>query len=145
VDLIETIRDAWGFTGLEPRAIVDVNAFGNVLVEGMDGRFWRICPEELSCVPVAAAREELERVRGTEAFREDWAMQPLVELALDTLGPASGTRCYCLKIPAAFGGAYEPPNFGTIGVAELLGAAGCIAEQIDRLPDGTEIELEVVA
>ena len=61
--LVEIVKDAWGFTGLVPARVADVNAFGNLLVEDADGRTWRICPEELSCEIVATTPQEIEKMR----------------------------------------------------------------------------------
>lgn len=51
--MLDVIRNSWGWTGLEPSAIVATNDFGNVIVRHADGSFWRICPEELSCKSIA--------------------------------------------------------------------------------------------
>jgi hypothetical protein len=80
MDLLDTIRTAWGFTGLDPSSIVDENAFGNLLVEDTTGRIWRLCPEELSCNPVASSARELEELRASPDFVIDWEMQRLVSL-----------------------------------------------------------------
>ena len=55
MSLVEIVRVEWGFAGLDPADIIDVNAFGNVLVQDTQGRYWRICPEELSCGLVASS------------------------------------------------------------------------------------------
>jgi hypothetical protein len=143
-DLISVIATAWKFEGLAPRAIVDVNAFGNVLVEDVDGTVWKICPEELSCDVVAETREELQELQEDEDFVEDWKMTELVELATSALGPAPKGKCFCLKVPAVLGGEYGEENLATISVAELLAVSGDIARQVKDLPDGAHVELKVV-
>jgi hypothetical protein len=144
MELLGTVANAWGFTGLVPRTIVDENAFGNLLVEDIGGQVWRICPEELSCKVVAASRSELTRLQASSDFQEDWAMERLVEAATRFLGSLSSGRCFCLNIPAGLGGAYERENMGTISVAELIAASGDIAEQIKDLPPGTKVDIKVV-
>jgi hypothetical protein len=141
--LVEIITRSWSFAGLVPRAIIDINAFGNVLVESADGRFWRICPEELSCKPVAESREELDRLRSSSEFHRDWLMQPLVDLATSTLGAPAEDHCFCLKLPAVLGGEYGPSNLGTITLTELLATSGDIARQIEDVPDGGEIVINI--
>lgn len=142
--LLEVIRDSWGFIGIEPVSVIELNPFGNALVEAADGRVWRLCPEELSCVVVADSRANLEALVATPEFQADWHMVPLVELAAAHLGPLPDGRCYCLKIPAVLGGAYEKANLGTNSVAELLSFSGDMAQQIKDLPDGATVDLEVV-
>ena len=144
MDLLDTIRTAWGFTGLEPCSIVDENAFGNLLVEDVTGRIWRICPEELSCNSVASSAQELQGLRASPDFVTDWEMQRLVSLASSVLGAPTEGRCFCLKIPAVLGGKYERDNIGIITLSELISASGDIALQIKDLPDGAKVTLEIV-
>lgn len=137
MELLEIVRESWGFTGLVPARIVDTNAFGNVLVEDVHGQPWRICPEELSCAPLVASMDELRS-------STDWTMERLVLLATASLGTPADGRCFCLKIPAVLGGKYEAENFGTITVEELIAFSGDCAFQIKDLPDGAQVELKIV-
>jgi hypothetical protein len=117
MDLLEAIKTGWAFAGLVPRAVVDVNAFGNVLVQDEDGHYWLIVPEHLSCDLLATSEGEFQQHRSTTEFREEWAMERLVAIATATLGSPGQGQCFCLKIPAVLGGPYEAFNFGTISVA----------------------------
>jgi hypothetical protein len=140
MDLVEIVREGWGFTGLVPARILDVNAFGNLLVEDAGARIWRICPEELSCEVVATSLEEVERISASD----DWRMDHLVAVATVALGSPGVDRCFCLKIPGVLGGAYQLANVGAISIAELIAFAGDLASRIKDLPDGTQIELKTV-
>jgi hypothetical protein len=144
MDVLDVIRESWAFTGLEPRVVHGINAFGNVLVEGADGRYWRICPEDLSCDPVAESEEEFQRVRASPEFQADWRMERLVSLATSKFGSLPEGSCFCLKIPAVLGGAYDLKNVGTITIGELLATAGDIAFQIKDLPNGSKIRFRTV-
>ena len=144
MDLLETIRSAWGFTGLAPRSIVAENPFGNLLVEDVSGRIWRICPEELSCNAVASSPQDLQRLRSTPDFLTDWEMEQLVSLATSALGTPMEGRCFCLKVPAVLGGSYERENLDTILLSELISTAGDMAQQINDLPDGAKVKLTIV-
>ena len=141
--MLDAIADAWGWKGVRPRALVMQNAFGNVIFTDDDGRYRRICSEELSCAVVATNGEEFARLRSSEGFLEDWTMQVLVERARSALGVPTAERCYCLKIPSTLGGAYTLDNIGTIDRAELISASGYIANQVDDLPDGAQIRVRV--
>jgi hypothetical protein len=142
--MLDVIRKAWGWIGLEPVEVVATNAFGNVIVKAAGGAYWRICPEEWSCEQVARHADEFASLAGTEEFRTDWEMASLVELARRALGPLTTGRCYCLKRPAVIGGGYEESNLGTISVDELIAFSGNMAEQIKDLPDGAQVEIEWV-
>jgi len=140
--VLTMIRESWGWTGLEPAAVMATNAFGNVIVRAADGSYWRICPEELTCKVVARDDTEFDALWANEDFQADWQMTRLVELAQATLGSADEERCYCLKLPAVLGGTYDATNFGTITRRELLAFTGDVAEQIKDVPDGGSIRLE---
>jgi hypothetical protein len=142
--ILDEIANAWGWTGVRPRAIVMQNAFGNVIFTDDDGQYWRICPEELSCEVVAIDGEEFARVQNSDRFARDWTMQELVERARSTFGNVSAERCYCLKIPGTLGGDYALHNIGTIDRAELISVSGRIAQQIKDLPDGAQIKLSII-
>ena len=36
-DILKTIRDAWGWRGLEPAELIAISAFGNVIVQDAAG------------------------------------------------------------------------------------------------------------
>lgn len=141
--MIEVIREAWGWSGLRPVEEIRSNAFGNVLVRDEAGRFWRICPEELSCKIVAKDPVEFEHLVHDFEFLRDWSMTSLVAVAAESLGPLADGCCYCLKIPAVLGGKYGAENIGTISIEELISASGDMAAQIKDLPDGAQIRLRV--
>jgi hypothetical protein len=141
--MLDTIRKAWGWIGLDPAEVVATNAFGNVIVRAADGAYWRICPEEWSCEQVARNEDGYKALIRDEEFRTDWEMAPLVELARQKVGPLSEGRCYCLQLPAVIGGSYEAENLGTISLDELLAFSGDMAEQIKDVPDGGQIQIEI--
>jgi hypothetical protein len=142
--MLDTIRKAWGWTGLDPAEVVAANLFGNLIVRATDGAHWRICPEELWCERVAHNADDLTARSSEDEFRTDWEMSRLVDQAKQKLGPLSDGRCYCLKLPAVLGGSYEATNMGTISLNELISFSGNLAEQIKDLPDGGQIQIEVV-
>lgn len=138
--LPQLVRDGWGWTGLDPLEVVAQNPFGNLIVRARDGGFWRIIPEDLSCSKVAPDEPAWAALREDAEFQLDWRMDRLVRLTRSRLGPAPDGHCYCLKIPAVLGGAYDADNFGTIPLPELVAFSGGVARQIKDLPDGTRIE-----
>jgi hypothetical protein len=141
--ILNEIATAWGWKGVRPRAVIMQNAFGNVIFTDDEGRYWRVCPEDLSCDVIAADGQRFERVRESESFVKDWDMQVLVEQANAAIGTPTAQRCYCLKIPSVLGGEYAIHNIGTIDRVELIAASGHIAEQIKDLPDETKIRLKI--
>jgi hypothetical protein len=139
--ILDTIRDAWSWTGVQPAEVVVVNSFGNIIARATDGTYWRVCPEALSCNVIARSPSEYESLWRNEEFQNDWQMQLLLEIAQHKLGPLPKGQCYCLKIPAAVGGKYTQDNIGSISVEELISFSGDLARQIKDLPDGTPVQI----
>jgi hypothetical protein len=141
--MLKTIRDSWGWTGLEPAAVIASNDFGNVVVKAADGAYWRICPEALTCELIAQSDSEFGTVWASNDFQRDWQMTRLVEIASATLGQVDAERCYCLKVPSVLGGEYDAKNLGTIFLLELLSFSGFVAQQINDLPDGATAQFRL--
>ena len=138
------IKLAWGWIGIEPSEVVGENDFGNLMVRDVAGRYWRLCPEDLSCKVVAENRAELDALSTSQAFLRDWYASALVDRARDIVGPLSPGRKYCLKIPGPLGGEYGDSNLASIPLAELIDVSGNIAHQIEALPDGSKVQLKII-
>lgn len=143
MELITTIKDAWGWTGLCPSQIVGENDFGNLMIKDHTGSYWRICPEDLYCEVVAATREELDQLSRNAEFVGDWQMQALVDQARERLGPLQPGYKYCLKVPGTLGGEYGGDNLGVISLTELISASGHLAKETANLPDGAKVRINI--
>jgi hypothetical protein len=141
--VIETIRKAWGWTGIDPEKVIDENAFGNLLIRDVEGKIWRLCPEDVYCRIVANDNFEYQKLIEDPEFLEDWNMEKLVAVARDKLGSLSDNRKYCLKIPGILGGEYGWENLGTITLEEMISFSGEIANQIKDLPDGAQVKIDI--
>ena len=62
MNVIDEIKEAWGWVGIEPITVVGENDFGNLIIEDSEGKYWRLCPEDLYCKIVANDREELNQL-----------------------------------------------------------------------------------
>lgn len=143
MSVIDQVRAAWSWVGIDPVEVVGENDFGNLIVKDTSGRYWRLSPEECSCEVVASNREDLDVLSKNQEFLRDWNMSALVDYAFKTHGVLPEGRKYCLKIPGVLGGEYGGDNIATISLEELIGASGYIAKQIKDLPDGSQIKLRV--
>ena len=142
--VVEEIAKAWGWVGIQPAEVVGENDFGNLVVKDVQGRYWRLCPEDLSCKVIAENRAALDRLSVDQEFLRDWYMRPLVDEARKACGELTDGRKYCLKIPGTLGGAYGGDNLATISLLELIRASGYIAQEIKDLPAGAKVELRIV-
>jgi len=141
--VIDAIRTAWGWTGIDPEVVLRANAFGNLILRDREGRIWRITPEELDCSIVAATEEQFETLAREPKFTTDWDMQRLVDIAEAKLGRQGSDRCFYFVLPPVIGGAYAADNMATLTREELVRLSGDLARQVDRLPDGTVVKLRV--
>ena len=142
--MLDTIREAWFWLGMNPAEIEACNEFGNVIFRADDGTYWRICPEELACDQIAQDAQAYAALWDDDDFVLDWCMERLVAEARELIGPLDEDRCYCLKIPAVLGGAYKSHNLGSISRTELISFSGDVANQIKDVPDGQEVVFKFV-
>lgn len=143
MQLVAIIAASWGWTGLKPLLVVGDNAFGNLIVKDVEDRYWRLCPEDLSCRMIAASRAELDTLSSDQDFLHDWNMSELTRQAKERLGPLRPGFKYCLKIPGALGGEYGGDNLATLSLEELVSVSGSIARQVDQVHDGGRVRLVV--
>lgn len=141
--MIEEILTAWGWTGIDPLELVEENAFGNLLIKDNDGKFWHLCPEELSCEMIAADDKAFAALWQDEEFLTDWTMQNLVAEAREKLGPLIGGKKYCFKIPGVLGGEYGGDNLAMVPLAELVHFSGELAFKLKDLPEGAKVRLKL--
>jgi len=85
MQLLDAVRNAWGWAGVEPHELIDDNHFGNLIIKDVHGQYWRLCPEDLRCEVVASSQEELDRLGKDQEFLSD--------LACCVLGNAHPVRC----------------------------------------------------
>ena len=144
MDLLQAIRESWGWVGIDPVEVVGSTAFGNLMIKDEQGRYWRLCPEGLSCEVIAQTREVLDEVSRDQAFLHDWYLQPLVEQAEEALGPLVPGEAYHFVISPVLGGEYEAGNVRRINHVEQVRFSGDLALQIKDLPDGAQVTLKIV-
>lgn len=144
MNLIEAIKEAWGWAGIEPREVVGENDFGNLMIRDTHGVYWRLCPEEVYCKVVARNRSELDELSKNQEFLSDWYMKDLTISAKEKLGPISPGRKYHFAIPGLLGGEYDISNICTISQVEQIRFSGDIGRQIKDLPDGAKIEFRTI-
>lgn len=144
MQLLDEVRSAWGWVGIEPVELIDDNDFGNLILKDVRGQYWRLCPEDLYCEVIAGGHEEMDRLSKHQEFLSDWYMRGLADQAFQQFGTLAPGRKYCLKIPGVLGGEYGGDNLATISLDELIRASGHIAQQFANLPEGASIKLSVI-
>ena len=144
MDIIQILKESWGWSGLEPTEVVGENDFGNLIIKDTNNKYWRLCPEDVYCEIIAETKEELDVLSKDQEFLEDWYMLSLVDKAKETLGPLAEGRKYYLVIPGVLGGKYNITNIKTAPLTEIVSLSGDIGQQIKELPDGAQVQLKVI-
>lgn len=47
MQLLDEVRGAWGWVGIEPVELMNDNNFGNLILKDARGQYWRLGPEDL--------------------------------------------------------------------------------------------------
>jgi hypothetical protein len=141
--LINKINESWGWMGFFVNELIDTNDFGNIIFKSTKNDYWRICPEELSCVKIAENDLEFKELIELKDFIKDWRMDNLIQIAKNEFGQLADNEKYCLKMPTVIGGEYKIENIGKIDFIELISFTGDLAYQIKDLKDGQKINIEI--
>lgn len=142
--IVDLIIKHWGWLGIVPCEVIDLNQFGNIIFVDHSDRYWRILPEELACKVIAESKDKFADLLASEEFQIDWGMEPLDQQARQKLGSLKLGYVYYLVVPSVLGGEYIASNIQMVPLEELISLSGEIAFQIHDLPDGAQIELSIV-
>jgi len=143
MDIIQTVKDAWGWTGIDPTEVVTSNDFANYILKDEDDKFWRMCPEDVYCKVIAESIEDYNRLITDDEFVDDWFMDAIVAEAKESLGELADGQKYALIIPGVLDGDYGGENLKIAAIEEIISFAGDLGKQIKDLPDGSKIELKI--
>jgi len=142
MNLLEEIKTAWGWVGIDPAEIVTENDFGNLIIKDHDDQFWRLCPEDVYCEVIAKSISEYNEKITDEDFLNDWFMSAMVDEAFKNNGILEPNNKYYMVIPGILDGEYGGDNIKTAPLTELIRFSGDLGKKIKDLPDGAKIELK---
>jgi hypothetical protein len=74
----------------------------------------------------------------------NWLMIPLVDELVAAGVRLQPGQCYGFKVPPVLGGEYAVENCGVLPLWDYLGAFASIHEQLQDVPDGSQVVLEVI-
>lgn len=144
MNILDEVKNAWGWIGIDPVELVTENDFGNLIIKDSKEQFWRLCPEDVYCEVIAKSKEAYNELIQNEEFLDDWFMSAMVEDAKKSLGSLEPPRKYHMVIPGILDGEYGGKNIKTAPLVELIRFSGDLGKQIKDLPDGAEIKLKVM-
>lgn len=140
MSLIESIEEYWAWCGIQPVEIVAVNDFANLMIKSLDGKHWRLCPEEVYCEVVADSADAYDVLSNDAEFIKDWNMSVMVDEATALLGALAEGEFYCLIVPVVVDGEYVGSNFRKALLPDIIKFSGELGQSIKDLDDGSEIK-----
>lgn len=132
MNILETVKQYWGWTGIEPEKLIAENEFANLIIQDIEGRFWRLCPEDLYCDPIADDKDEYNELVKDEEFNQDWFMDVMVHKATEKFGQLEDGKKFHLLEPGALGGKYAVFNIKPIEFERIIKFSGDLAHKIQR-------------
>ncbi len=140
-EIIKVIYDAWNWVIPDVKKVLAVNSMANVLLVDHAGRYWRICPEELSAVVIATSDAGIQSVYEDPDYKADWQLLGLIDEAEEKFGILEIGQCYALIKPAVIGGDYSTENMRVAAINEYLAFTGDIAYQTKDLKQGDKVQI----
>lgn len=144
MNIINEVKNSWGWVGIDPTEIVAENDFGNLILKDAENRFWRLCPEDVYCELVAESIDAYNELINDLEFLNDWSMTVMVDEATESLGPLKEGYKYYLAIPGVLNGEYTGTNIKTAAFVEIIRLSGNLGKQIKDLPDGAEVKFKEI-
>ena len=132
MSILNAVEQYWGWTGIEPERVIAENEFGNLIMQDTSGRFWRLCPEDLYCDPIADDKDEYNELVKDEEFNLDWFMDVMVQKAIEKYGPLADGYKFHLLEPGALGGKYAVFNIRPIEFERIIKFSGELAQKVQR-------------
>lgn len=144
MDILEEIKESWGWAGVNPVQVVLENDFGNLILMDSDSKFWRLCPEDVYCEIIALNQAELEHLFTDQEFLLDWQMELMVNEAKEKLGNLDEGQKYHMVMPGVLGGEYGGSNIKKVPFVEIIRFSGDLGKQLKDLPSGSEVQFKVI-
>ncbi|WP_445354763.1 T6SS immunity protein Tdi1 domain-containing protein [Microbulbifer sp. EKSA008] len=144
MNIIEEVRNSWGWTGIVPIDVIDENSFGNIILRDIEGKIWRLSPEDVYCKVISESTEDFRVLVKQPDFIEDWYMEEIASDAISRLGVLPEGRKYYLVIPGVLGGEYYGDNVQSISFVELIRVSGSYGYQLKDLKAGDKVDLKVI-
>ncbi|WP_276133739.1 T6SS immunity protein Tdi1 domain-containing protein [Polluticoccus soli] len=145
LDNIDTtdLLSAWGWRIDELDSIVLVTLLGDVFLLGDDGAIYWLQTDSGDLTAVADSMKEFNEMLDDEETFEEWFLTPVLEVLLDAGKTLKENEVYSYKVLPVLGGDYTVDNIEPVDIRVHFDTTGQICEQIQDLPDGTEVDINV--
>jgi hypothetical protein len=121
-----------------------VNRFADLFLVLPDGTVHMLDVGAGTLTKIAESRDDFCNKIGEDDNANQWLMIPLVDRMVAAGVVLQLGQCYGFKTPPVLGGDYTIENAGPLPVWDYLGGYGSIHEQLQDVPDGSQVVLKVV-
>jgi len=132
MDILQSVIQHWGWTGIKPVKVIAENEFGNIIMQDENEQFWRLCPEDLYCDVIADDKDDYNELVKDEEFNQDWFMDVMVHKATEKYGALKEGFKFHLLEPGALGGKYAVFNIKAVEFERMIKFSGELAQQVQR-------------
>ncbi len=139
-----TVLKSWSWLVPSNFTVWIVNRFADLFLVFPDGGVHMMDIGRGTLAKIADSRDDFCDKIDTGDNANDWLLIPLVDRLVEAGIVLQAAQCYAFKTLPILGGTYDVDNFGPLSVEDYLGAFGSIHEQLQDLPDGTQVVLKVV-
>ncbi len=144
MDIIESVKNYWGWVGIDPIKVIAENEFGNLILKDSTGKFWRLCPEDVYCDVIADSDAQYNELVKDEEFNQDWFNEVTLQMAVNKFGPLKEDNKFTLAVPADLGGEYKASNLKMVPFERVIQFFGDLAKEIHDAEDGTKIKVSSI-
>ena len=140
---VKSLREHWRWQLGEDWTPLMFSAIGDVFVEVAAGTVWWLSTATGSLEQVAESRQQFAELLGSERT-DEWFLPGLVDLLRSQGKVLDPEQCYTYAILPVFSqGSFSAENMHPVSAAEHYSMSGHIHESIRKLPDGTQVQVNV--
>jgi hypothetical protein len=92
---------------------------------------------------VASSEAEFIELLDQDGNADDWFLMSLVDDVSDAGRTPGAGQCYGFRTLPVLGGEFEASNVEVLAITDYWTFCGRIHAQLDGLPDGTELDIEI--
>ena len=143
-EAVAVLRSSWGWLLAEPFTPLLFSSLGDMFFESSSGRVYWLNTGTGQVSEVAESAAQFKEMLRTE-IANDWFLPPLVE-KLRAAGKVAGPGCcYTFAtLPVFAEGKYEVSNLNPVPAKEHFSLTGHIHKEIQSLPNGARVKIDVV-
>ena len=120
-----------------------MNCFGDLFFLDEDGTVIWLNVTDGELTEVAGSPDEFTQMLENDEHFSEWFLPGLVDDLQEAGNTLQPGQCFAFRQLPVLGGDYELPNITSCSVQSYWDFCGVIHAQIDGLPDGEEVDIDV--